>query len=497
MLCLPAHLCVSTAASRGQAPHGNASLRPFHARLPGCPFLSLALPLPVPFPFLVWWWWGAGGVCVDCSRLGVGGLAPLAEGLGGVGGAEALDRVPEEGIPWRLRHDGLRGGLVGVGGGAGADLLEGVRLCTPSRRPAPRAHFTQRQSSRKAGADHQARWAGAWGGKGCELEVPERRWQGLGVEDAYGRRGQQGARWGPWGGGGGDVDMGQRGRVWRRPGEQERRWRWLGMEVAYGQRGERETRCCSRGGGADMGRRWRAWRRPGERERRWRGLGPEDRYGLWGERRARWGAWKEGGVDMGRRWRAWRLPGERERRWRGLGVEDPYGRRGELDARAALGGRGMWTWDGVGVRGGQWGSGSGGSGVLGGRGGAFGSGSGASERPRRGGAVESESAGVGSPCWWGTEAPPFAGAGLVAGCARPIRRRRQVLEGLAWCRLVLGGGGSPPSIDPLREDATAAVAGGTGRVTVPGGAGPRGPLRRGRGGRGDTIPGTGGRGPWW
>ena len=26
VLCLPAHLCVSTAASRGQAPHGNASL---------------------------------------------------------------------------------------------------------------------------------------------------------------------------------------------------------------------------------------------------------------------------------------------------------------------------------------------------------------------------------------------------------------------------------------------------------------------------------------
>ena len=31
MLCLPAHLCVSTAASRGQAPHGNAS-KAFHRR---------------------------------------------------------------------------------------------------------------------------------------------------------------------------------------------------------------------------------------------------------------------------------------------------------------------------------------------------------------------------------------------------------------------------------------------------------------------------------
>ena len=34
-------------------------------------------------------------------------------------------------------------------------------MCTPSRRPAPLAHFTQQRSSRKAGADHQARWAGA------------------------------------------------------------------------------------------------------------------------------------------------------------------------------------------------------------------------------------------------------------------------------------------------------------------------------------------------
>ena len=31
VLCLPAHLCVSTAASRGQAPHGNAS-KAFHRR---------------------------------------------------------------------------------------------------------------------------------------------------------------------------------------------------------------------------------------------------------------------------------------------------------------------------------------------------------------------------------------------------------------------------------------------------------------------------------
>ena len=38
----------------------------------------------------------------------------------------------------------------------------------------------------------------------------------------------------------------------------------------------------------------------------------------------------------------------------------------------------------------------------------------------------------------------------------------------------------------------AAAAGGTGPVTLTGGVGPGGPLRRGRGGRGDTVPGTGG-----
>ena len=70
----------------------------------------------------------------------MGGLEPLAEGLGGVGGAEALNRIAEEGLSCRLRHDGLRGGLVGVGGGAGAHLLEGmhhVHPILPSRSPGP------------------------------------------------------------------------------------------------------------------------------------------------------------------------------------------------------------------------------------------------------------------------------------------------------------------------------------------------------------------------
>ena len=81
------------------------------------------------------WGGGAGG-----PGLGVGGLEPLADGLGGVGGAEALDRIAEEGLPCGLRHDGLRGGLVGVCRGAGAHLLEGmhhVHTFVPSRSPGP------------------------------------------------------------------------------------------------------------------------------------------------------------------------------------------------------------------------------------------------------------------------------------------------------------------------------------------------------------------------
>ena len=81
-----------------------------------------------------------GGGGTDGPGLGVGGLEPLAEGLGGVGGAEARDRIEEEGLPCRLRHDGLWDGLVGVGGGAGAHLLEGVHHVhpfSPSRSPCP------------------------------------------------------------------------------------------------------------------------------------------------------------------------------------------------------------------------------------------------------------------------------------------------------------------------------------------------------------------------
>ena len=51
--------------------------------------------------------------------------------------------------------------------------------------------------------------------------------------------------------------------------------------------------------------------------------------------------------------------------------------------------------------------------------------------------------GASVPCVGGAGAPPFAGPGLIARVG-PVRRRRRVLGGLAWCRLVLGGGGEVP-----------------------------------------------------
>ena len=288
--------------------------------------LSLPSPFPCPCPFH--------------SRCGGGG----------VGGGPAGRRWCMPGAGW---SGATGGGLRGCGGGgrtwttsrrrafhaacgmasSGAALLglAGVpvqisskvcTMCTPSRLTAPPAHFTQQRSSCKAGADHQARWAGAWGGEGFELKVLERRWQGLGVEDAYGRRGERESRCCSWREE--DVDMGRPWRAWRRPGERERRWRGPGWADAYGRRGEREARCCSWGEGyVVMGRRCRAWRRPAEREGRWQGLAMEDAYGRRGEREARCCSWGEGDADMGRRWRAWQRLGERERQEpgpRGAGV---------------------------------------------------------------------------------------------------------------------------------------------------------------------------------
>ena len=268
---------------------------PFLAPLLECPFLSLALPLPVPLPFPPWWWWGGVGACGApmAPRLGVGGLEPLAEGLGGVGGRR----------PWTAPRRRASHAVCGmVASGAASLGWTGVRVriyskmctvCTPSHLPAPPAHFIQRRSSRNAGADNQARWAGAWGGEGSELEVLEWRER--------------------------DVDM-RRWRAWWRLGVRERGWRGLGVEDGYGRQGEREARWGLWGEGeVDMGRRWRACRRLGQRERRWRGLGVEDAYGRWEEREAWWGSWGGAEVEMGRQWRAWWRPGEQERRERGPG----------------------------------------------------------------------------------------------------------------------------------------------------------------------------------
>ena len=202
-------------------------------------------------------------------------------------------------------------------------------MCTPTRLLAPPAHFTQRQSSCKAGADHQARWAGArggrspssrswsgggrtWtcggGGNGDALGERERRWRGLGLEEGYGRRGERE----------GQVDTGRGLHAWRRLGEREWWSRGLGVLDGYGRRGERGARWGLWGEGEEeVGRRWRAWRRRGERERWWRGLGVGVAYGGRGEREVRWGPWGEGEVDMGRPWRARWRPGERKGRERG------------------------------------------------------------------------------------------------------------------------------------------------------------------------------------
>ena len=114
-----------------------------------CPSLACALSLPGVVVVGL----GGGSVGRRWPMPSGGWFGATGRGFGGVGGAEALDCVPEQGFLCRLRHGGLRCGLVGVGGGAAADPLLAFRT--------PPTHFTQRRSSCKAGADHQARWAGA------------------------------------------------------------------------------------------------------------------------------------------------------------------------------------------------------------------------------------------------------------------------------------------------------------------------------------------------
>ena len=314
-------------------------------------------------------------------------------------------------------------------------------MCTPPCLPAPPAHFTQRRSSCKAGADHQARWAGALGEEGSMPGVLERRGEDVDL-------------WWWWG--------------WRCLGERERRWRGLGVEDGYWRRGEPE-------GKVDMGRRWRAGWRPGEREWWWWGLGVVDGYGLRGEQGARRGLWGEGEVDVGRRWRAWRRWGEQEQWWRQLGVGVLYGRRGEgevdmgrreQEGRERALGASWWH--------------------LG-------------ERERREWVVEArwrcgECWRRGRVCRAGGEQErrhfQDLASSLESGQSGGVGGSWGASRGAAW---YWGGGGGPPSsMDPPRRCVVAAAAGGIGRVTVLGGVGPGGPLRRGRRGRRDTVPGTGG-----
>ena len=213
-----------------------------------------------------------------------------------------------------------------------------------------------------------------------------------------------------------------------------------------------------------------------------------------GERGAWRGLWGEGEVVVGRRWRAWRRRGERERWWRGLGVRVLYGRRGE--GEVDMGWRWRWSWS-PGERerqerglGGSWWH-------LG-------------QRERREWVVQArwrcgECVRRGRVCRAGGERERRRlrdrASSLESGQSGGVGGSWGASRGAAW--YWGGGAGGPPlSMDPPRRGVVAAAAGGMGRVTLLGGVGPGGPLRRGRGGRGDTetVPGTGGgglvRGGW-
>ena len=160
----------------------------------GPPLVLLPRALPLPFPFPVWWWWGGrGGPVARRWPMPGGGRSGATGGrLGGVGGVEALDHVPEESFPCRLPHGGLQGGRVAVGGGAGADLrkrVHDVYPFSPSHSPGPFHPAAEPPQGR--GRPPGEVGGGFWGGEGSELEVLERRWWGLGVEDAYGCRGER------------------------------------------------------------------------------------------------------------------------------------------------------------------------------------------------------------------------------------------------------------------------------------------------------------------
>ena len=251
----------------------------------------------------------------------MGGLEPSAEGLGGVGGAEALDHITEEGLPCRLWHDGFRGGLVGVGGGAGTHLLEGmhhVHFIVPSRSPGPLHPAAELLQS---GGRPPGEVGGGLGGGGVRARVPGAAGGGRGPVVVVGvavpggvGAAVAGAWGGGWvraergtGGGGGHgaavarlVASGGAGVVDRGPGGGG--WVWAAGETGSlaGPVG---------GGGGGRGAAVACLAAPGGAGAVVVGAGGGVLYGRRGE----------GEVDMGRQWRSWWRPGERERQERGLG----------------------------------------------------------------------------------------------------------------------------------------------------------------------------------
>ena len=294
-------------APRGQKASSTRKIKPQTSNLPGVVVAG----------------WGGGAVG---QGLGVGGLESLAEGLGDVGGAEALDRIAEEGLPCRLRHDGPRGGLVGVCGGAGAHRLEGmhhVHPIVPSRSPGPLHPAAELLQS---GGRPSGEVGGALGGGEVRARGPGAAGRGRGPVVVLGPAvgGRAGAAVAGAGGGGRVRAEGGTGGG----GGHGAAVACLvasggaGVPVAgatggdgYGRRAERGARRGLLGEGeVDMGRLWRSWWRPGERERQERGPGVS--WWCLGERERReWlveAGWRCG--ECGRRGRVCRAGGERERR---------------------------------------------------------------------------------------------------------------------------------------------------------------------------------------
>ena len=265
---------------------------------------------------------------------------------------------------------------------------------------------------------------------------------------------------------------------------------------------------------------WWGWRCLRERERRWWGLGVEDGMGGGGNGRGGW-TWGGGGA-LGGAFGSGSGGGGGSGWWMGMGGW------GNGEPGGACGRRGSWTWGGGGVPGGARVSRSGNGGGPGWASCTAGGGrerltwGGVDARVAARGGQERRERGPRGSRWhlgererreWVVEARWWCGE-----CGRQARvcraggeRERRCLRdpasslesgqsggvggswgasrGAAWYR---GGGGAPLSMDPPRRGVVAAAACGMGRVTVSGGVGPGGPLRRGRGGRGDTVPRTGG-----